>query len=151
MSFQKEFDTLRELGSSTFVLRGSTLIVEILPPEEIKTAGGLIMASDSNQRKGGTIEAHKVEVGIIRMAGQGYWEGPQQASDLSWTPGEYTPLECQPGAIVILPQFSLQLLSHFPGIQRPTGNMLAMIKMDQILAYYPSQEAYAEAKAKLNA
>lgn len=154
MSFKKEFDTLRELGQQTFVLRGSTLIVEILPPEELKTSGGLIMAVDTDQRKGGSIEAHKVEVGVVRMAGQGYWEESEVYRTDSGnvvSEGNYTSLECQPGSIVILPQYSIQLLSHFPGIQRPTANKLAMVKMDQILAYYPSEEAYSEAKAKLNA
>ncbi len=81
------------------------------------------------------------------MVGQGYW----YELDTSGPVGGYTPLEVQPGAVVVLPQYSTQLMSHFPGIQRPTGNKLAMVKMDQVLAYYPTQEAYEAAKSKLNA
>ncbi len=145
-SFEKELSILRELGEGTFVLRGSTLIVEILEPEEIKTKSGLVIASSGMQAKGGNAEAHRVEVGKVLLSGQGYWTSiTDNPND-----GFYQALECQPGAIVLLPQYSTQLMSHFPGIQRPTGNKLAMIKMDQVLAYYPSQEAFELAKQKLN-
>ncbi len=145
-TFEKELGILREMGEKTFVLRGSTLIVEIQEPEEVKTKGGLIVASHADHKKGGSVEAHRVEVGKVLLAGQGYY-----TEAFLETPASYEPLECQPGAIVLLPQFSTQPISHFPGIQRPTGNKLAMIKMDQVLAYYPSQEAYERAKKKLNA
>ncbi len=157
-TFENEIAALREMGPGTFVLRGSTLLVEIQEPEEIKTKGGLVLASSGDQRKGGTTEAHRIEVGKVLMAGQGYWNEEMnndivnsKAQTITLIRGGYEPLECQAGAIVLLPQFSTQLLSHFPGIQRPTGNKLALVKMDQILAYYPSQEAYEAAKAKLNA
>lgn len=155
-TFKKEFDTLRTLGEDTFVLRGSSIIVEILDPEEIKTDGGIIIARDPKHTRGNSVEAHKVEVGRVLMCGQGYWNdnpdygATDENGKRSVLPGYYQPLEVQPGAIVLLPQYSLQLLSHFPGIKRPTGNRLAMIKMDAIAAYYPSEEAYNKAKQKLN-
>ncbi len=154
-SFEKELAVLRELGPATFVLRGSTLIVEIQEPEEIKTKSGIVLSSSSDHVKGGSAQAHRVEVGLVLMAGQGYWDESRigyqdENSHRTITEGQYNPLECQPGAIVLLPQYSTQLMSHFPGISRPTGNKLAMIKMDQVLAYYPSQEAYELAKQKLN-
>lgn len=154
-SFKREFDTLRELGNSTFVLRGSTLIVEVMDAEEIKTKSGIIVGFAPDHVKGGSVQAHKVEIGRVLMAGQGYWEEYESANyaedRAGVSTGEYEPLECQPGAIVVLPQYSLQLMSHFPGVYRPTGNKLAMVKMDQVLAYYPSEEAYEIAKEKLNA
>lgn len=149
-SFEKQLATLRELGPETFVLRGSTLIVEIQEPEELKTAGGLVIAAPSDHTRGNTVNAHKVDIGKVLMAGQGYWNEGIEDGDIGSRLAGYEPLEVQPGAIVMLPQYSTQLLSHFPGIQRPTGNRLAMVKMDQILAYYPSQEAYELAKSKLN-
>lgn len=148
-TFEKELTTLRELGPETFVLRGSTLIVEIQEPEEIKTKGGIVLATTADHAKGNSVNAHRVEIGKVLMAGQGYWDETIDTNE--YPSGKYEPLECQPGAIVILPQFSVQLMSHFPGIHRPTGNKLAMVKMDQILAYYPSKVAYEIAKAKLNA
>ncbi len=144
-SFDKELGILREMGEKTFVLRGSTLIVEIQEPEEIVTKGGLIVASHADHKRGGSVDAHRVEICKVLMSGQGYYV--DAAENFS---ARYEPLECQPGAIIVLPQFAMQPMSHFPGIQRPTGNKLAMIKMDQVLAYYPSQEAYDNARQKLN-
>ena len=154
-SFEKELTTLRELGSETFVLRGSTIIVEILPAEEIKTKSGIIMATSQDHTRGNSMQAHRVEVGRVLMCGEGYYNENlnheyDQENEVAGPVGGYEPLEVKPGAVVLLPQYSIQLMSHFPGIQRPTGNKLAMIKMDQVLAYYPTQEAYQLAKTKLN-
>lgn len=162
-SFQRDFEILRELGPSTFVLRGAALLVELLPREEIKTAGGLIIATPKDHIKGGSVTAHEVEVGRVLMSGQGYWDDnlttvvdPEPAEDPehtdvygSFKAGGYEPLEVQPGAIVVLPQYSITLMSHFPAIQRPTENKIAMVKMDQVLMYFTSIEAYETAKAKL--
>lgn len=139
-SFEKEFSKLREMEG--FVLRGSSIIVEILPDEEIKTAGGIIIATDNKQVKGNSVEQHKLQVGKVLMTGPGYWDDENNTNE---------PLEVTAGAIVILPQYGTQYISIFPGIQRPTANKLGMIKMDQVMAYYKTPQAYEEAKAKLNA
>lgn len=138
--FGKEFTILRELGEEVFVLRGSTIIVEILDDEELKTKGGLIIATDSKQTRGDSVSAHRLQVGRVLMTGPGY-DGDD---------GEVIPLEVKPGAMVVLPQLSTTHLSMFPGIQRPTGNKLALVKEDNILCYYPTAEAYDLAKKKLN-
>jgi hypothetical protein len=152
-SFKTEFDKLHEMGSSTFVLRGSTIIVEVLPPEEIKTASGIVYASPSDHKKGDSAGAHRIDIGRVLMTGPGYWnEGISDGhiASLGNVPAHYEALEVKPGAIVLLAKYSTDYLSHFPGISRPTGNKLAMIKMDAVLAYYPSQEAYDNAKQVLN-
>ncbi len=153
-TFEKELSALREMGPDTFVLRGSTLIVEIQDPEEIKTKSGIVLGFSADHKKGNSVEAHRVEIGKVLFSGQGYWVEEKklgEANDGEFvTPAHYEELECQPGAIVVLPQYAMQPMSHFPGIYRPTGNKLAMIKMDQVLAYYPTQEAYETAKEKLN-
>lgn len=140
-SFEKEFSTLRELGSSTFVLRGSTMIVEILEEEELKTKGGIIIAAPEGHIKGNSVAQNKLQVARVLMLGEGYWDEKEE---------EFVPLDVSVGAIVILPQFATQFISMFPGIQRPTGNKLAMVKYDQILGLYKSPEAYELAKLKLN-
>lgn len=149
--FEKEFQTLRELGKETFVLRGSTIIVYELPEEEMKTKGGLIIATDKRQLGGQSVEAHKLKVAKVLMTGPGYWTEPEWMPDsLQHMGGGYTPLDVKPGAIVILPQYSTSTISIFPGISKTTQNMLHMVKEDAILAYYPTEEAYELAKSKLN-
>ena len=121
------------------------MIVYELPPEEIKTASGIIIASRSDQVHN-SMEANRLKVAKVLMTGPGYWtEGFGEDN----TP-DYIPLDVKPGAIVILPQYSTSALSTFPGILKPTENKLHLIKEDAILAYYPTQEAYELAKAKLN-
>lgn len=136
--FEKEFTILRELGEEAFVLRGSNMIVYQLPDEEIKTKSGLILATDSKQVMGNSIEQNKLNVGKVLMTGPGYWNGEG-----------YDPLEVKPGAIVVLPQYSTSPISVFPGIGKPTGNRLVMVKEDSIIAFYPSQEIYENTKRKL--
>ena len=123
------------------MLRGSTIIVEILPDEEIKTAGGLIISAPTDHTRGNSVNAHKLQTGRVLMTGPGYW-----SDELA----DYEALEVSPGSIVILPQYATEYVSTFPGIQRPTENKLGLVKMDSILAYYPSEEAYNLAKSKLN-
>lgn len=139
--FSQEFERLRQLGSEVFVLRGSVILVEILPPEELKTEGGLVFVTDSNQIVGGSLNQHRLEVGRVLMTGPGYWDEEKK---------EYEPLEVKPGAIIILPQFSTQYISQFPGLLKPTCNRLATVRMDQVVGYYPTEEAYQRAKSVLN-
>ena len=140
-SFAREFAILREMGQDTFVLRGSTMVVEVLEEEELKTKGGIIIATDRDQRKGNSVEQHKLLVGRVLMTGPGYWDDDKRA---------YEPLEVSTGAVLILPQFSTQFISMFPGLGRPTGNKLCLVKMDAVLAYYPTEAAYDKARAQLN-
>jgi co-chaperonin GroES (HSP10) len=144
--FEKAFATLREMKGS-FFLRGSTIIVYELPDVEIKTEGGLVIVTNPNQVMGNSVEQHRLKVAKVLMVGPGYWS---DEAEFAGTQGSYLPVEVQPGAIVILPQYSTSTISVFPGINKPTGNKLHMIKEDSILAYYPSQEAYETALAKLN-
>lgn len=129
------------MGNETFVLRGSTLIVEIVEPEELKTKGGIIIATSDNQIKGGSVAQGRLEIGRVLMVGEGYWDEEKKA---------FIPLDVSIGAIVILPQYSLQIISTFPGINRPTKNKIAMIKADQVLGLYRSPEAFEYAKQELN-
>src|ERR1044072_9971534 len=113
-TFRKEFELLRELGEQTFVLRGSTIIVEILPTPEIKTKGGLIIETPSDHIKGGSAAAHKVEVARVLMCGQGYYKesGGQYDEEGKHFSEEFEELEVKPGAVILLPKYSAQFLSH---------------------------------------
>jgi len=117
-----------------FKLRGSTVLVKLVE-EELKSEGGIVIATDPNQARGGA-EENKLEVGEVVMVGDGYDDED----------GSKIPLDVQVGAIVILPKFGLSKISVFPGMNEPTYNKLAMVKEESVLAYYPSKEAYEQAK-----
>jgi co-chaperonin GroES (HSP10) len=133
--FETFFNELESLGKSTFVLRGSTLVVEILNEEELKSKGGIIMSAPSNHARG-SAEEHRLHVAKVLMTGEGYVDEE----------GNAVPTDVKKGAMVILPKYAPQFVSIFPGISEPTNNRIALVKEDQILAYYPTQEAYEAAK-----
>lgn len=134
-NYKEFFSKLQELGNSTFVLRGGTLVVELLADEELKSKGGIILAvPDAHKRN--SIAENKIKAGRVVAVGEGY-----VGDD-----GERIPCDVNVGAIVLLPPYAPQYVSVFPGIAEPTQDRLALIKEDQILAYYTSEEAYEQAK-----
>lgn len=141
VDFGPEFEALRTLGSDKFTLRGPTILVEMLQQEELKTKGGLIISTPSDHKMG-SVNAHKLEYGVVLLVGQGTWDELKR---------EYVPLDVKPGQIVVMPQYSQQVLSTFPGLQRPLQNKLALVSAQSILGLYRDGEAFEEAKKAINA
>lgn len=131
------FKKLREAGS--FTLRGSTLIIEIIPEEEIKTESGIILQTADNQRS--SFAQNKPVIGVVLESGEGYYN---EAGEV------VAPCDTKPGAVVICPKFSTQYLSVFPGMNDPVNDSIAFVKEQEVLFYYPSMEAYTEARKALN-
>lgn len=115
---------------------GSTHIVEIIKDEELKSKGGIIISAPKAHARNG-IEENRLLVGKVVFSGTGYYNDET---------GENDPLDIPPGAIVILPKYSLSLISVFPGIVEPTNDKLGMVKENQVLAFYKSVEDYNRAK-----
>lgn len=137
--FDKEFAALR--ATNTFTLRGTSLLVEICPPEELKTKSGLFIATDSNQRGGNSINAHKIEYGKVLVVGQGTWDDEKR---------EYVPLDIKEGQIVVLPQYSYQLMSTFPALNKPLANKVAMVSSSSVLGFFESEDAFNTARQAMN-
>lgn len=138
--FEKEFNKLSKMGEKTFVLKGSNMVIEILPREELKSRGGIVLATPGDHVSGRSMEANRVEVCKVLMTGQGYWTED----------GKYDALDIKPGAIVVAPVDSIRLISNFPGITRVSEAKLGLLKEAEVTCYYTSQEAYETAKAELN-
>lgn len=137
--FGREFSALRESG--TFTLRGTQIIVEITPMEEMKTKSGLIIATNSDHRGGNSVNAHKLEYGTVLIVGQGTWDDDKR---------EYVPLDVKPGQVVILPQFSHQPISTWPTLQRPLANKISLVSANSILGFFNSPDDFAKAQAVMN-
>lgn len=138
-----EFDTAFEAlrATNTFTLRGTSLLVEIIPPEELKTKSGLILATHSDQKGGNSLNAHKIEYGKVLVVGQGTWDDEKR---------EYVPLDVKEGHIVVLPQYSYQLMSTFPALTRPLSNKVAMVASSSILGFFDSEDGFNRAKNAMN-
>lgn len=137
--FSKEFGALRESGA--FTLRGTQILVEITPMEEMKTKSGLYIATNSDHKGGSSVNANKLEYGTVLMVGQGTWDDDQR---------EYVPLDVKPGQIIILPQYSHQPISTWPTLQRPLTNKISLVSANSILGFFNSSEDFDKAKAVMN-
>lgn len=137
LQFENEFKRLRDLGPDVFTLRGPTILVEMIPPEEMKTQGGLIIVGKDRS----DVVTHKLEHGVVLMVGQGTWDDEKR---------EYVSLDVKPGQVVVMPQFSQQVISTWPGLQRPLQNKLALVSAGSILGTYSSQEAFDVARKQIN-
>ena len=127
---------IKQLTDAGLTIRGTSILCEMLPEPELKTAGGLIIASDSGQTRGQTVEAHKLLAAKVLAVGPGSYIEEKDT---------YVPLDIKPGQVVVLNQFSYSLISKLPGLRVPTANKLAITPASGIFAVYPDEAAYQKA------
>lgn len=132
--YQEYFTKLAE--KKLLQVPGSTLIVEIIRDEEVRSKGGIIISAPSNHARG-SIEENRLLVGKVVFSGEGYYNEET---------GGFDALDIPVGAIVVLPKYSMSMVSVFPGITEPTADKLGLVKENQILAFYASEKDYLEAK-----
>ena len=129
-------------AASLLPLRGNRILVEILPKEEIKSAGGLIIASNLDNHRTKT-EQQRAKLAIVLAVGTGYYD---DSSD----EGEDVPLDVQPGNVVMLSDYGLKYYSEFPGLAEFTGDSLALALDKDVHCAWESIEAYQEYSKALN-
>lgn len=91
----KEFEEL---------LTGDLMLVEAIPQEEIVSAGGIIIAS--TQRQVNSVKANLPHFVRVLAVGPGFYD-PED-------PAKITPLDTQPGAIIMIGENSVKWWSHLP-------------------------------------
>ena len=136
--FAPFFDRVRESKDKhNFKLTGNRLLVEVLPPEEMKTSGGIVIATDLSGYKTSTQENRPL-IAQILYVGTHYWD--QEAGELK-EGAQYSP-----GQIVWITKHPV-FLSEFPGLGS-TEQKLAFITDDpsDVHAVWPSMDAYNEYK-----
>ena len=114
----------QRLAGALPTIKGATLVVEILPKKELKTAGGIIL-SDVSKTHRGTAEDTRRGLALILAVGEGY------------SPDE--PCSLKPGQIVMLP-YSPLYLSEWAGIEGYTANSIALINESDVLIVYDNFE-----------
>jgi co-chaperonin GroES (HSP10) len=121
--YQSTFNTLQERLPGFYKLFGSRILVEVLPEEELKTAGGLIVAKSANNFRSDT-EENKFTAAVILSVGQGYYDDET---------GEAVPLDVKPGQVVEVVRSGLRRYSNHPilGAQYTTGD-IALINESHI-------------------
>ena len=134
----KYLEQFKKLAGSKYKLEGGRMLVEILPKEEMKTTGGLIMAAPIQHK--GTADTQRAVVGVVLMTGNGYVDDD----------GNDIPMETKVGSVVVLNEFGLKYYSQFPGISTYTESKLALTAESEIQMKFDSFDDLAEFEKQLN-
>ncbi len=122
-----------------YVLRGDRLMLEVLPPPEVKSNGGIIIQGSANQVNSSAAE--QPTLAVVLKVGAGY----------SNEDGEVEPLELQPGNVVLISEMGLKYYSSYPGLQDFTPKKLALSRESEVHMYWDSIDAFLAYASKLNA
>lgn len=129
-TFKKLTDS--EEAQKLFRLNGNRLLIEVLPPRELKTASGIIIAAPSGYDARATAEAFKPTLGVVLLTGPGY-------IDADGTPID---MDVKVGMVVMVADLGMRYLSQFPGLSDYTKNTIALITEGDVQMQFPSLEAY---------
>lgn len=113
--YWKKFEKLRaieeKLGRKLLILKGDNLLVEKLPPVEIKLPSGLVLGEAKSTHKG-TMADHVTEFGLVLAVGPGQ----------VFENGESIPCDSKPGDVILLPGNTqwYSMFGHIVGYQNYT-------------------------------
>lgn len=104
--FQKLAALEEKLGRKLLILKGDNILVEKLPPVEIKLKSGLIYSEAKSTHKG-TMSDSVTEFGLVLAVGPG-----QQYED-----GGLCPCDSKPGDVILLPSNTMwySMFGHIAG------------------------------------
>lgn len=120
-------------------LNGSRLLVEVLPPKEIKSAGGLVLSSNSDTHKA-TADSYRAVLAVVLMVGEGYVDEAGAAMEM----------ETKVGDIVMLNDFGMRYYSQFPGLDDYTKNKIAMTTESEVQLKFSGAEEFLSFEQTLN-
>jgi len=133
------FNRVKNEAPNTYRLNGARILVEIIPKEEIKSAGGLVLAAPRELVQG-SVENMRGLLGIVILTGEGYYGDD----------GKAVPLDVNSGAVVLLNEFATRVFSTFPGISEYSGNSIAITDESAIQMQWPTIEDYLTYRKVLN-
>lgn len=138
----ERFQRLESHGSE--ILRGNRMLVELIEKEELKTAGGLIIANVESDHRTDT-EVNRPTMAIVLAVGPGYYDDKT---------GKDVPLDLQPGNVVLLSQMGLKILTEVPGYSayvRSKNDTIALTRDSEVHLKWKSAKDYEAYKQLLNA
>jgi co-chaperonin GroES (HSP10) len=123
----KELDPTEEL----FILHGNYILVNVLDDEEIKTASGIVIATQQNQRFGGANSERPVFAEVLAV-GEGFADDE----------GNSVPVGSEPGDVIVVGQNAIQQFSRFGTVPAASGLKVGLVRESEIIMQFPSLEAY---------
>src|SRR4051812_44579323 len=104
-------------------LTGSLLIIEKMPEPEVKSAGGLILVSGSDQANG-VFQRQKAHVATVLMVGEGVNDA------------------IRPGNIALIAEWGLRSYTTFPGIKHYVDGELQLSSEESIHLVFEDVAAF---------
>ena len=122
-----------------YKLRGNRILVEVLPREEIKSAGGLILAAPPSDHRS-TLDSNRACLAVVLAVGDGYYDDDT---------GEDSPLDIEVGNVIMLSAYGMRLYSTFPGVVDYVPEHIALIRDSDVTQAWKSKEDYEQYKQGL--
>jgi co-chaperonin GroES (HSP10) len=138
--YLRKFKNL-EGKTDLYRLNGGRVLVEILPPEEVKTSGGLVLSAPTGYTKGATFDTQRGTLGIVLLVGEGYVD----SDNTSYA------IDLKAGNVVQINEFGIKALSSFPGLNEYTAGTLALIDETTVQLVWKDLETFKEYSDVLNA
>lgn len=135
LQFAEKFARLEGIKES-FNLPGTRMIVELLPKEEFKTAGGLIVGDPGGYRT--EVQTNRPLIGVVLLVGEGSTNEE----------GELEEVPFSPGAVVQINTHGPAYYSEYPGIGKTSD--IAMIVPSHVNMSWPSIADYMKFREVLS-
>lgn len=113
-------------------LRGNRLLVEVLPKEEIKTKGGLVIASSLSDHRTNT-DMNRADVAVVLAVGEGYYDDDTGAD---------VAMDIKVGNVVLISRYGLRTYSSFPGVTNFVADTIALCRDNDINAVWEDAAAF---------
>lgn len=135
----KYLNRFQKLTSSDLPMRGNRLLLELLPKQEVKTKGGLVIATSLTDHRSTTVE-NAADVAVVLAVGEGYYGDD----------GEAVPMDIKVGNVVLISRFGMRTYSSYPGVQDYVADTIALARDSDCHVKWDSIEAFEAYVAKLN-
>lgn len=135
----KYLNRFQKLTSSDLPLRGDRILLELLPKLEVKTKGGLVIATSLTDHRSTTVE-NAADIAVVLAVGSGYY-----AED-----GTDVPLDVKVGNVVMVSRFGMRTYSSFPGLNDYVADTIALARESDCHIKWDTVEAFEAYTSKLN-
>lgn len=132
-----DFLRMSKEAKSCYEVIGDNILVEKIDDEELKSKGGIIIATPKDHVRMSMNETKPTWVRVLEV-GEGYWDAEKGT----------IPLNSRPGDICLVPSATPQWFSVF-GEYKAEPNTIAIITESSIQLRFKGEEGYKKAFASL--
>lgn len=131
-SFLPAFLAIQKELEQEFDLIGDYMLIEEMPPEEAKTAGGIHLATSAIDKQIDGLEANRPVFVRVLLVGKGFYDPKSE---------EIIPVDVAPGAIALVGRMSVKWLSVFGPIISARSQQLGLIRESDIQLHFKNADS----------